>query len=90
MAMADTWDEGIRSGAPDGPTAGLEGLLRMDMAVLEESLPSLVDNAVRGPIVLTRHGSDAFVVLPIDAFSRLWARAPRPPVIDAVDGAGDG
>jgi hypothetical protein len=91
MAMVDTGDEAIRSGAPgDRPTPGLEGLLRMDMRVLEESLPTLVDSALRGPIVLTRYGSDAFVVLPLDAFRRLWAQAPRPPVVDAVKGLGSG
>ena len=51
---------------------------------LEESLPSLVDSAVQGPVVLTRRGSDAFVMLPLDAYRRLWAQAPRPPVIDVV------
>jgi hypothetical protein len=91
MAMVDTGDEAIRSGTPDDrPTPGLEGLVRMDMRVLEESLPSLVDSALRGPIVLTRHGADAFVVLPLDAFRRLWAQAPRPPVIDAREGPGGG
>jgi hypothetical protein len=88
--MADTGDEAIPSGGQlGGATPGLEGLPRMDMGALEESLPSLVESAVRGPIVLTRRGSDAFVVLPVDAYGRLWARAPRPPVIDgAVDAAG--
>ena len=90
--MPNTGDEAIPSSQPGGVGArGLEGLPRMDMGALEESLPSLVDSAVRGPIVLTRGGSDAFVVLPVDAYSRLWGRAPRPPVIDgAVDVAGSG
>ncbi len=88
--MLDTGDEAIPSSRPDGATPGLEGLPRMDMGALEESLPSLVDSAVRGPVVLTRNGSDAFVVLPLDAYGRLWAQAPRPPVIDGtVDAAGD-
>jgi hypothetical protein len=82
--MAETGDEAIPSSPPDRPTPGLEGLPRMDMGTLEESLPSLVDSAVRGPLVLTRNGSDAFVIMPVDAYGRLWARAPRPPVIDAV------
>ena len=86
--MVDTGDEAIPSAPPDRPTPGLEGLPRMDMGALEESLPSLVDSAVRGPIVLTRNGSDTFVVLPLDVSSRLWSREPRPPVIDAVDEAG--
>jgi hypothetical protein len=83
--MVDTGDEAIPSSPPDRPTPGLEGLPRMDMGTLEESLPSLVDSAIRGPLVLTRNGSDTFVLLPLDAYSRLWAQAPRPPVIDAVD-----
>ncbi len=90
--MRNTGDEAIPSNPPGGgATPGLEGLPRMDMGALEESLPSLVESATRGPIVLTRRGHDAFVVLPVDAYSRLWARAPRPPVIDgAVDVAGGG
>jgi hypothetical protein len=83
--MLDTGDEAIPSGTPDNAAPGLEGLLRVDMGTLEESLPSLVDSAVRGPVVLTRNGSDTFVMLPLDAYCRLWAQAPRPPVIDAVD-----
>src|SRR3712207_5895695 len=87
--LSKTGDEAITSSHPRGATPGLEGLPRMDMGALDESLPSLVDSAVRGPIVLTRRGSDAFVLLPVDAYSRLWARAPRAPVIDgAVDVAG--
>ena len=83
--MIDTGDEAIPSGSPRGATPGLEGLLRVDMGALEESLPSLVESAAGGPVVLTRRGSDAFVMLPLDAYCRLWAQAPRPPVIDAVD-----
>jgi hypothetical protein len=90
--MRNTGDEAIPSSPPGGGAApGLEGLPRMDMGALEASLPSLVDSATRGPIVLTRNGSDAFVVLPVDAYGRLWARAPRPPVIDGTaDAAGGG
>ena len=85
--MPNTGDEAIPSSRLGGDTTpGLEGLPRMDMGALEESLPSLVESAVRGPIVLTRRGSDTFVLLPLDAYSRLWAQAPRPPV---VDGAAD-
>lgn len=83
--MVDTKDEAIPSGNPPGVTPGLEGLLRVDMGALEESLPSLVESAAGGPVILTRRGSDAFVLLPLDAYCRLWAQAPRPPVIDAVD-----
>ncbi len=86
--MVYTGDEAIPSSPPDRPTPGLEGFPRMDMAALEASLPSLVDSAVRGPLVFTRDGSDAFVLLPLDAYSRLWAQAPRPPVIDVADEPG--
>jgi hypothetical protein len=84
-------DEPIRSGgAPGGTAPGLEGLPRMDMGALQESLPSLVEAAAGGPVVLTRNGSDAFVMLPLDAYRRLWAQAPRPPVIDAQEDGGGG
>ena len=82
--MVYTGDEAIPSSPPDGPAPGLEGLPRMDMGALEASVPSLVDSAVRGPLVLTRNGADAFVLLPLDAYGRLWARSPRPPVIDVI------
>ena len=75
-------DQAINT-APEGdPAPGLEGIPRADMGVLEESVPSLVDRAVRGPVVLTRNGTDAFVLLPLDVYRRLWAAAPRPPVIE--------
>ena len=86
--MQDTGDEAIPSGGVFDAAPGLEGLPRVDMSALEESLPSLMDTAVQGPVVLTRRGSDAFVMLPLDAYRRLWGRAPRPPVIDAVDDGG--
>ena len=54
-----------------------------DMGALGASLPSSVDRAIRGPVMLTRTGSDAFVLLPPDAHIRVWARAPRPPASDA-------
>ena len=81
--MPEIEEEAIRSRSPQGDPPSLEGLLRTDMGALEASLPSLVDHAIRGPVVLTRTGSDAFVFLPLDACSRWWARAPRPPIIDA-------
>jgi hypothetical protein len=84
--MRETGDEAIPSSSPAGAAPGLEGLPRVDMGALEESLPSLVDGAVAGPVVLTRHGSDTFVLLPLDAYYRLWSRAPRPPVIDQAAG----
>ena len=83
--MPNTGDEAIPSSRPGGDaTPGLEGLPRMDMGALEEWLPSLVESAARGPIVLTRSGADTFVLLPLDAYGRLWAQAPRPPVIDGA------
>ncbi len=78
-------DEAIRTQHEGDPAPGLEGLPRADMGALEEALPSLLDRMVRGPVVLTRHGREAFVILPLDAYRRLWAAAPRPPVI-----SGDG
>jgi prevent-host-death family protein len=87
--MSGTGDEAIRSGGTAGGTApGLEGLPRMDMGALQESLPSLVEVAAGGPVVLTRNGADTLVVLPLDAYRRLWAQAPRPPVIDASEDGG--
>lgn len=86
--MSDMDDHPIPSSAPDGATPGLEGLPRVDMGALETSVPSLVESAAGGPVILTRNGSDAFVVLPLDAYRRLWAQAPRPPLIDAADDAG--
>ena len=86
--MPKTSDDAIPSSPPGGAAPGLEGLPRMDMGALEESLPTLVERAAWGPVVLTRRGSDAFVLLPLDAYARLWAQAPRPPVIDGtLDGA---
>ena len=78
-------DEPIPSTAgPDEGPPGLEGLPRMDVGAIEASLPAFVENALGGPVVLTRHGADAFVMLPLDAYRTLWEQAPRPPVIDAV------
>lgn len=82
-------DEAIRDAAirptPEGePAPGLEGLPRVDIGALEESVPTLIDRAVRGPVVLTRHGREAFVMLPLDVYRRLWRAAPRPPVVDAA------
>ena len=75
-------DEAINP-VPDGNAApGLEGIPRVDMAVLEVAVPTLVDSAVRGPVVLTRNGADAFVLLPLDVYRRFWSSVPRPPVIE--------
>ncbi|MDB5371759.1 MAG: Antitoxin [Belnapia sp.] len=79
----DDADEPIRTVFPGDPAPGLEGLPRVDLAEVEALVPTLVDQAIRGPLVLTRHGQEAFVLLPLDAYRRLWATAPRPPVIDA-------
>jgi hypothetical protein len=77
-----TGDEAIRTTPEEDPAAGLEGMPRMDMGVLETTVPELLDLAVTGPLVLTREGREAFVLLPLDAYRRLWSTAPRPPVID--------
>ena len=81
-----TEDDAIRT-MPEGDLApGLEGLPRADVEPLEQAAPSFMDHAVRGPVVLTRHGRDAFVLLPLDEYRRLWLAAPRPPVIEAEEG----
>jgi len=59
----------------------------VDVAALELAQPRLLDAAVRGAVVLTRHGRDAFVLLPRDAFERLAResaprRLPGPKVIE--------
>jgi hypothetical protein len=53
----------------------LEALPRADIAVLETSQPRLIDAALRGALVLTRHGRDAFVLLPVDEFQALAREA---------------
>lgn len=82
--MIPTGDEAIPAAPDDGGAPGLEGLPRVDMGALEASVPSVVESAATGPIILTRNGSDAFVLLPLDAYNRLWSQAPRPPVIDML------
>ena len=78
-----TDDDPIRP-TPPGPQApGLEGVPRSDIAQLETSVPRLMEAAARGPLVLTRHGRDAFVLLPMDVYRRFWLSAPRPPVLDS-------
>lgn len=86
----DDADEPIQTVFPGDPAPGLEGLPRMDLAEVETLVPALVDQAVRGPVVLTRNGEEAFVLLPLDVYRRLWAAAPRPPVIDAEPAATPG
>ncbi len=64
---------------PDGdPAAGLDGLMRMDVGTLEEMLPQILDAIAAGPLVLTRHGREFAVLLPLDAYRRLWDRAAEP------------
>ena len=65
----------------------LESVPRADFAVMEEAQPKLLDAALRGQLVLTRHGRDAFVILPIDQYAALLAAAqarlpPGPTVIE--------
>jgi hypothetical protein len=75
-------DEALRTSPEGDPAPGLEGLPRAELEPLELAAPSFMDYAVRGPVVLTRQGRDAFVLLPLDVYRRLWAAAPRPPMID--------
>ncbi|WP_135466410.1 type II toxin-antitoxin system Phd/YefM family antitoxin [Crenalkalicoccus roseus] len=78
-------DEALRTTPEGDPAPGLEGLPRAGLEALEAALPGLIDRMLRGPVVLTRHGRDAFVLLPLDAYRRLWLSAPRPPVIGAEE-----
>ncbi|RAI60405.1 type II toxin-antitoxin system Phd/YefM family antitoxin [Roseicella frigidaeris] len=77
-------DAAIRAGAVENPAPGLEGQPRLDMGVIEAAVPRLLDHAAGGPVVLTRHGTEAFVLLPLDIWRQVWAAVPRPPVIDPV------
>ena len=79
----DNPDEPIQTVFSGDPAPGLEGLPRLDLAAVETLVPVLVEQAIQGPVVLTRHGQEAFVLLPLDVYRRLWAAAPRPPVIEA-------
>jgi hypothetical protein len=76
-------DAAIRSGSVDHPAPGLEGQPRFDMAQIEVAVPKLIDHAAGGPVVLTRHGAEAYVLLPLDIWRRVWTAIARPPVIDA-------
>ena len=75
-------DAAIRAGAVENPAPGLEGQPRLDMGVIETAVPTLIDHAAGGPVVLTRHGAEAFVLLPLDIWRQVWAAVPRPPVVD--------
>lgn len=75
-------DEPIKSARVENPAPGLEGFPRLDMALIEAAVPKLVDHAVGGPVILTRHGEEAYVLLPLDIWRRLWLTIARPPVLD--------
>ena len=81
-----TGDEAITTAGPAIPAPGLEGLPRTDIDRVELAVPTFVEAALRSPLVLTRHGREAFVLLPLDAYRRLWAAAPRPPLIEGEKG----
>ncbi|WP_353210271.1 hypothetical protein [Rhodovarius sp.] len=68
-------DEAVRPTRDVDPMEALEALPRADIAVLETSQPKLIDAALRGAVVLTRHGRDAFVLLPVDEFQTLAREA---------------
>ncbi|MEN0075432.1 MAG: hypothetical protein AAGC69_13670 [Paracraurococcus sp.] len=75
-------DRAIQAGEVADPAPGLEGQPRLDMGLIEAAMPKLVDHAVGGPVVLTRHGAEAYVLLPLDIWRRVWTAIPRPPVVD--------
>ncbi|MCX7933540.1 MAG: type II toxin-antitoxin system Phd/YefM family antitoxin [Rhodovarius sp.] len=80
-------DTAIPASRDDAGGEGLEGLPRADAALIAAVQPALFDAALAGPVVLTRHGHDAFVLLPVDQFQRLLLQAaarrlPGPPVIE--------
>jgi hypothetical protein len=79
-------DDPILTAPPAEPAPGLEGLPRTDIDRVEQAIPSFVEAALRSPLVLTRHGREAFVLMPLDAYRRLWAAAPRPPLIEGEKG----
>jgi hypothetical protein len=68
-------DEAVRPTRDIDPMEALEALPRADIAVLETAQPKLIDAALRGAMVLTRHGRDAFVLLPVDEFPGLAREA---------------
>lgn len=76
-------DVAIGSGSVPDPAPGLEGQPRVDMAQIEVAVPKLLDHLVGGPVVLTRHGAEAYVLLPLDVWRRVWSTIARPPVIEA-------
>jgi len=68
-------DEAVRPTRDFDPQEGMERLPRADIAVLEIAQPKLIDAALRGAVVLTRYGRDAFVLLPVDEFQTLAREA---------------
>lgn len=77
-------DDPIQSAGGGEAAPGLEGVPRSDMSVLETAVPKLVDAALRGPVVLTRHGREAFVLMPLDIWRRVWGSGRRPPVVPGL------
>jgi hypothetical protein len=77
-----TGDEAITTAGPANPAPGLEGLPRTDIDRVEHLVPSFVEAALRSPLVLTRHGREAFVLMPLDVYRRFWSSVPRPPLIE--------
>jgi hypothetical protein len=75
-------DDPIRTTDPDNLAPGLEGVPRTDIDRVEQLVPSFVEAALRSPLVLTRHGREAFVLMPLDAYRRVWTAVPRPPLIE--------
>ena len=77
-------DDPIQPTQGGEPAPGLEGVPRSDMALLEAAVPKLVDSALRGPVVLTRHGREAFVLMPLDIWRQVWSSGRRPPVVPGL------
>ncbi|WP_305880017.1 hypothetical protein [Siccirubricoccus soli] len=75
-------DDPIRPPPEMEAAPGLEGMPRLDLDAVEVAVPELVDQAIRGPVVLRRHGQERFVLVPLDIWRRVWGAAPRPPVIE--------
>ncbi len=81
--MPDIEEGPVGPRPPRDDAPGLERPLRTDMDAPEASLPSLVDHAIRCPVVLMHSASDASVFLPLGAHDRLRAQVPRATVVGA-------
>ncbi len=81
-APAQQPEEPLRTTPEGDPAPGLARLPRAELDSLEQVVPGFVDRLVSGAVVLTRHGEDAYVVLPLDAWRRIWAALPRRPVLE--------